>query len=83
VLLRIIRPGYRHQGEVTSGHPTAFESDLSMLAPSSTHYNHFAGAEGDFVGLVWSLALAFPAALAMIYWPFSGVGNNLTTIILV
>jgi len=53
-----------------------------MLAPSSTHYSHFPGAEGDFVGLVWSLALAFPAALAMIYWLSSGVGNNLTTIIL-
>jgi hypothetical protein len=66
-MLRIIRPGYKHQGKVNSGHSIAFESDLAMPAPSSTHYSHFPGVEGDFVGLVWSLALAFPAALAMIY----------------
>jgi hypothetical protein len=54
------------------------ESPKSIL--SSPHYSHFPGSRGNFVGSIGSRALAFPAALAMLYWRSSAIGNDLATL---
>jgi hypothetical protein len=47
----------------------------------SPHYSHFPDHRVILLGGC-APRPDFSAALAMIYWPFAGVGNNLTTIIL-